>query len=178
MIGWLLLAGVILTGLYIGRLFSIVYLAPPVDVRAVHHDAESERPMDWSLVPLMVGAIAFGWLGSWLQATLAPTLGEIEPLPPLIDPRGLLAFALGAIGFGLAWWYFTRRAEAVAAGVGQPVAEREPTYRAAGWVSLLADAGYAVARSLSRVHSGGLARYALSSFIGLALILLIREAMR
>src|SRR6266851_9674024 len=113
-IGWLLLAGVILTGLYIGRLFSIVYLAPPVDVHAVHHDAESERPMNWSLVPLMVGAIAFGWLGSWLQATLAPPLGEIEALPPPIDPRGLLAFALGALGFGLAWWYFIRRAPAVA----------------------------------------------------------------
>src|SRR5713226_7336442 len=126
-IGWLLLAGVILTGLYIGRLFSIVYLAPPVDVHAVHHDAESERPMNWSLVPLMVGAIAFGWLGSWLQATLAPALGETEALPALIDPRGLLAFALGALGFGLAWWYFTRRAEAVAMAPGQPVAEGEPT---------------------------------------------------
>src|SRR6266851_1246225 len=112
-IGWLLLGGVILTGMYIGRLFSIVYLAPPVDVHAVHHDADSERPMNWSLVPLMVGAIAFGWLGSWLQATLAAPLGEIEALPPPIDPRGLLAFALGAVGFGLAWWYFTRRAEAV-----------------------------------------------------------------
>jgi len=177
-IGWLLLAGVILTGLYIGRLFSIVYLAPPVDVHAAHHDAQSERPMNWSLVPLMVGAIAFGWLGSWLQATLAPLLGEIEALPPPIDPRGLLAFALGAVGFGLAWWYFTRRAEAVAMAPGQPVAEGEPTYRAAGWVSVLADAGYAVARSLSRVQSGGLPRYAMGSFIGLALILLLREAIR
>ena len=177
-IGWLLLAGVILTGLYIGRLFSIVYLAPPVDVHAVHHDAESERPMNWSLVPLMVGAIAFGWLGSWLQATLAPPLGEIEALPPPTDPRGLLAFALGAVGFGLAWWYFTRSAEAVAMAPGQPVVEGEPTYRAAGWVSVLADAGYAVARSLSRVQSGGLPRYAMGSFIGLALILLVREAIR
>jgi NADH-quinone oxidoreductase subunit L len=177
-IGWLLLAGVILTGLYIGRLFSIVYLAPPVDVHAVHHDAESERPMNWSLVPLMVGAIAFGWLGSWLQGMLAAPLGEIEALPPLVDPRGLLAFALGAVGFGLAWWYFTRRAEAVALAAREPAEEREPTYRAAGWVNLLADAGYAVARSLSRVHSGGLPRYALGSFIGLALVLLLREAIR
>ena len=40
------------------------------------------------------------------------------------------------------------------------------------------EAGYAVARSLSRVHSGGLPRYALGSFIGLALIVLLREAMR
>ncbi len=87
-------------------------------------------------------------------------------------------FRLGAVGFGLAWWYFTRRAEAVAIAPGQPVAEGEPTYRAAGWVSVLADAGYAVARSLSRVQSGGLPRYAMGSFIGLALILLVREAIR
>jgi NADH-quinone oxidoreductase subunit L len=172
-IGWLLLGGVVLTGLYIGRLFSIVYLARPIDVHAVHHDADSERPMNWSLVPLIVGAIAFGWLGGWLQDRLATPLGELEALPPPIDPRGLLAFALGAVGFGLAWWYFTRRPTAVAI---TPQQEAEPSYRPAGWVSLLADAGYAVSGFLSRVHSGGLPRYALGSFIGLALILLVREA--
>jgi NADH-quinone oxidoreductase subunit L len=177
-IGWLLLGGVILTGLYIGRLFSIVYLAPPIDVHAVHHDADAERPMNWSLVPLIVGAIAFGWLGTWLQTRLEPALADMEALPPPIDPRGLLAFALGAVGFGLAWWYFTRRAEAVAAVPQQPRAEQEPSYRAAGWVSMLADAGYAVSSSLSRIHSGGLPRYALGSFIGLALILLVRVALR
>ena len=132
--------------------------------------------MNWSLVPLMVGAIAFGWLGSWLHSTLAASLGEVEALPSPLDLRGLLAFALGAVGFGLAWWYFTRRAAAVATRAGE--GECEPTYRAAGWVTVLADAGYAIARSLSRVHSGGLPRYALGSFIGLALIVLIREAMR
>jgi NADH-quinone oxidoreductase subunit L len=177
-IGWLLLAGVILTGLYIGRLFSIVYLAPAADAHAVHHDPESERPMNWSLVPLMIGAIAFGWLGSWLQTRLAAPLGEIEALPPPIDPRGLLAFALGAVGFGLAWWYFTRRASAGAPVLGQLAPEPEPTYGAAAWVGVLAEAGYAVARGLSRVHSGGLPRYALGSFIGLALIVLVREAIR
>ena len=39
-LGYLLLGGVVLTGLYIGRLFSIVYLAPVVDPHAVHHDAD------------------------------------------------------------------------------------------------------------------------------------------
>src|SRR5205085_6922338 len=52
-LGWLLLGGVILTGLYIGRLFAIVYMAPASDPHAVHHDADAERPMNWSLVPLM-----------------------------------------------------------------------------------------------------------------------------
>jgi NADH-quinone oxidoreductase subunit L len=172
-IGWLLLAGVILTGLYIGRLFSIVYLAPPIDVHAVHHDVDAERPMNWSLVPLIVGAISFGWLGTWLQAALGTSVGELEALPPLVDPRGLVAFVLGAVGFGLAWWYFTRRPD-----VSAPRDEPEPTYQAAAWVNVLAEAGYTVASSLARVQSGGLPRYALGSFIGLALILLVRVAWR
>jgi NADH-quinone oxidoreductase subunit L len=172
-VGWLLLASVILTGLYIGRLFTIVYLARPseADVHAVHHDASSERLMDWSLVPLAIGAIVFGYAAAYLQSVLAASLGEIEALPSPLDPRGWLAFALGAIGFGLAYWYFLRR-EAVA-GV-----EEEPSYRAATWVRAIADAGSAVASGLSRAHSGAFAAYALGSFIGVALILLARELAR
>jgi NADH-quinone oxidoreductase subunit L len=173
LVGWLLLAGVILTGLYIGRLFSIVYLARPVDAHAVHHDAQAEAPMNWSLVPLMVGSVVFGYLGSWLQARLAGPLGGTEALPPPIDLRGLLAFALGAIGFGLAYWLFTRRPQAAA----EPGYE-EPAYGATPWVRVLADAGCAVSGGLARVQSGVLATYALGSFIGLALLMLAREAWR
>jgi NADH-quinone oxidoreductase subunit L len=173
LIGYLLLGGVILTGLYIGRLFSIVYLASPQDAHAVHHDAASERPMNWSLVPLMVGAIAFGWLGGWLQARLAGPVGDTEVLPGLITPVGLLAFVLGAAGFAIAWWYFTQRPEAAVAG-----APAEPSYRAPGWVRAIADVGYAVSEALSRVQSGRLPQYALGSFIGLALIVLVREVAR
>src|SRR5207237_7634806 len=98
-------------------------------------------------------------------------LGEIEPLPGLFDPRGWIAFALGAIGFALAYWYFRSR-EALG-GV-----EDAPSYRAATWVRVIADAGNAVAGGLSRAHSGALATYALGSFIGVALILLVRELAR
>src|SRR5947209_2836195 len=75
-VGWLLLGGVILTGLYIGRLFAIVYLALARDPHAIHHDAATEQPMNWSLVPLMVGAIVLGYVGGWLQPRLAPALGD------------------------------------------------------------------------------------------------------
>jgi NADH-quinone oxidoreductase subunit L len=170
-IGWLLLGGVILTGLYIGRLFSIVYLAPIADPHAVHHDPESERPMNWSLVPLMGGAIAFGYLGYWLQGRLSSTLGDTEALPGPITVVGLVAFALGAIGFGLACWYFTR----------QPAAaedEQAPSYRPDAWVRAIAEAGYAAAMSLSRIHSGILPRYALGSLVGLAIIVLARVVAR
>jgi NADH-quinone oxidoreductase subunit L len=173
LVGGLLLGGVVLTGLYIGRLFSIVYVAPPVDPRAVHHDPASERLMNWSLVPLMIGAIAFGYVGDWLREHLGGLVGETEPLPSPLDPRGLLAFALGAAGFAIAWWYAIRRPAAAAAGA--PV---ETSYAAAAWVRAIAEAGYAVSSRLSRVQSGALATYVLSSFIGLGVVLLIREALR
>ncbi|MGI9146352.1 MAG: NADH-quinone oxidoreductase subunit 5 family protein [Chloroflexota bacterium] len=170
-IGWLLLGGVVLTGVYIGRLFSIVYLAPVVEPDAVHHDRASERPMNWSLVPLMGGAIAFGYLGLWLKDRLATVLDTAEGLPGPITPIGLAAFVLGAIGFGLACWYFGRQP-----APAQDV--REPTYRPDGWVRAIAEAGYATANGLSRIQSGVLPRYALGSLMGLAIIVLARLVVR
>jgi NADH-quinone oxidoreductase subunit L len=171
-IGWLLLGAVLLTGLYIGRLYSIVYVAATrQDAHAVHHDPETERPMNWSLVPLMVGSIAFGWLGGYLATHLEAVLGHIEPIPTLVSLSlpGLAAFALGAIGFGASWWYFVRRAEAAAAGPSMA-----PSYRATAWVRLIADAGYAAAGAISRVQSGLLPRYALASFLAISIVMLLR----
>ncbi|HLZ30237.1 MAG TPA: proton-conducting transporter membrane subunit [Chloroflexota bacterium] len=170
-VGVLLLGGVVLTGLYIGRLFAIVYLAPIVDPQAVHHDPESERPMDWSLVPLMVGAVAFGYLGYWLQGALVASLGQTEALQGPITAYGLVAFALGAGGFGVACWFFTTRA----AGAQD---EREPSYRPDVWVRAIAEAGYATSRGVSRIQSGVLPRYALGSLVGLAIIVLARVVAR
>ena len=173
-VGWLLLGGVLLTGLYIGRLFSIVYLAPAVDEHAVHHDSSSERLMDWALVPLAVGAIVFGYAGAWLSGLLNEPLGASEPLPGLVTLLGLAAFALGAIGFAISWWIVTQRPALAAA----PQPEVGSPYRAAPWVSALAKASYAVSDGLARVQSGLLARYALGSFVAVAVILLAREMSR
>jgi NADH-quinone oxidoreductase subunit L len=175
LIGWLLLGAVALTGLYIGRLFSIVYLAPASDPHAVHHDPDNERPMNWSLVPLMVGSIAFGWFGNWLSNAMAGPLGEVEPVPaPLsFSVLGGAAFALGALGFVAAWWLTTQRPSEAAAP-----ATADTSYRAAPWVQVIADAGYAVANGLSRVQSGLLARYAFGSFIAVAAIVLLRMTVR
>jgi NADH-quinone oxidoreductase subunit L len=176
-VGWLLLGGVILTGLYIGRLFSLVYLAAPADAHAVHHEPDSERFMNWALVPLMVGAIGLGYPGGWLQTQLGSVLGDTEALPGLITPIGLLAFALGAIGFGLAWWYFVAREPAAA--IARPSAEVEqPSYRPDAWVRAIAEAGSAAAGAVSRLQSGEMARYALGSFIGLAIIIVARVVAR
>jgi len=173
-VGWLLLGGVILTGLYIGRLYAIVYAADaPADAaHSVHHDADSERLMNWSLVPLMVGSIAFGWMGGWLASRLDGPAGHIEVIPTLIGltPAGLAAFALGAVGFAFAWWYFARRPS--------PVPGVEPEYRAAPWVAAIATLGYSVAGWLSRVHNGVLPRYALGSLLAFGVVVLARVLVR
>jgi NADH:ubiquinone oxidoreductase subunit 5 (subunit L)/multisubunit Na+/H+ antiporter MnhA subunit len=171
-IGYLLLGGVALTGLYIGRLFSIVYLAPPVDIHAVHHDASAERPMNWSLLPLIFGSITFGYLGGLLRTLMEPTLGEIEPLPGPLTVVGLVAFALGAIGFGAAWWFTVQRPRLQPA-VAQSAAEDQPSYRAAGWVRAIADLGSAISLAFSHLQSGLLARYAVGSLAGLAIVVLV-----
>jgi len=171
-VGWLLLLGVVLTGLYIGRLFTIVYMAPAGDPHAVHHDAASERLMDWSLVPLMVGAIAFGWLGSWLMGRLTGPLGDIEPLPSPFAITGWIAFILGAVGFGAAYWYALRQPGAAPARAGAT------SYAAAAWVAWIARGGYALSAGLARIQSGLLPVYAFGSLIALAVVLLAREFIR
>jgi len=169
-IGWILLLGVTLTGVYIGRLFGIVYLAPAADPHAVHHDESSERHMNWSIVPLMVGSVVMGYLGNWLRTVLEGPLGPIEALPPLLNVTGGLAFILGAVGFVSATWYVRRPSYAPAA--------TETSYRADPWVRAIAEAGYAAAGALSRIQSGVLPRYVFGSIVGVALILLVRVSLR
>jgi NADH-quinone oxidoreductase subunit L len=168
-LGWLLLGGAILTGAYIGRLFGMVYMAPAVDPHAAHHDPDAERPMNWSLVPLMVGAISLGWLGSWLSTVLSGPLDGAEPPPPF-SVTGGIAFILGAIGFVGLVWYILRPRPTVAAA--------ETSYRADAWVRGIADAGYAVAMRVSRAQSGLLARYVFASVLAVAVIFLIRVSLR
>jgi NADH-quinone oxidoreductase subunit L len=169
-IGWILLLGVTLTGIYIGRLFGIVYMAPAADPHAVHHDPSAERQMNWSIVPLMLGSIVLGYLGNWLRTVLTGPLGPIEPLPQVFNLTGGLAFTLGAVGFVAAVWYVRRPTYAAAPG--------EVSYRPDAWVRVIADAGYAAAGSLSRIQSGVLARYVFGSIIAAAAILLVRVSVR
>ena len=98
---------------------------------------------------------------------LADTLVDV---PPLFSLTGGLAFILGAIGFLGAAWYVQRPQAQVARG--------ETSYRPDSWVRAIAAGGYAVASGLSRVQSGLLARYAFGSILAMAIILLVRVAVR
>jgi NADH-quinone oxidoreductase subunit L len=177
-LGYLLLGGVVLTGLYIGRLYFRVYEIPGADPHTVHHDPPAERLMDSPLIPLIAASIVFGWLGGWLLGALTPVLGgtEGEP-PPLITPLGLIAFVLGLGGFAFQWWWNTRRAVAPAPAAAAQV-EKTPVSAAAPWVSAIANAGYAVTHALQRVQSGHLPLYAFGSLIALALITFLRVVAR
>jgi len=173
-LGYLLVAAVLLTGLYIGRLFFRVYEAEAVDTHAVHRDAPNERLMNAALLPLIVGSITFGWAGGWLLGALTPVFGGTEgALPPLISPLGLVAFALGLAGFLFQGWQVRRPMARPA-----PSAAPETAAGAEGWVTALASAGYAVTHALQRVQSGHLPRYAFGSFVALAIITLITVLVR
>jgi NADH-quinone oxidoreductase subunit L len=166
-LGWLLVLGVGLTGAYIGRLFAIVYMAPANDQHAVHHDPPAERPMNWSLIPLMVGSIVFGWVGYlWLPPLVSGAIGGIQPpLPPPLNVTGGIAFILGGVGFLGTAWYVLRPQAALTPS--------ETTYRPDAWVRAIADAGYAAAGSISRIQNGMLVRYAFASLLTVAVVLLV-----
>jgi NADH-quinone oxidoreductase subunit L len=169
-LGWLLVLAVTLTGAYIGRLFAIVYMAPARDPHAVHHDADAERPMNWSLVPLMIGSIVLGWAGYWLAPALAGPLGSVQSPPPPLTLIGGVAFILGAIGFLGAVWYVLRPQMVLPASI--------TSYRPDRWVRAIADGGYAVAGAVSRAQTGLLAMYASVMVLAVAIILIVRVSLR
>jgi NADH-quinone oxidoreductase subunit L len=169
-LGWLLVLAVTLTGAYIGRLFAIVYLAPADDPHAAHHDPSAERPMNWSLVPLMIGSVVLGWVGYWLAGALAGPLGSVQTPPPPLTLIGGVAFILGAIGFLAAAWYVLRPQAVLPSTI--------TSYRPDHWIRGIASGGYAVAAAVSRVQTGLLATYAFGMLLAIAVILLVRVNLR
>ncbi len=179
--GYVLLANVAITGLYIGRLFFRVYhgpVAPPAPAGdgarepAMHHDPAAERFMRWALVPLILAAVGAGYLAwptEWLQGVLRDGgVAESETVQAL-SATGLVAAALGLAGFGVSGWLQRRP-------VPEPLAAVPEAPAATGWVGAVAEASYAVARRLAGIQSGHLMRYALGSVVALGAILLVRVA--
>jgi NADH-quinone oxidoreductase subunit L len=164
-LGWLLVGAVFFTGLYCGRLFFGVFgaAAPPADAAPVHRpDALLILP----LLPLALGALALGWLGTPLAALLAPLLPnggtpDGEPFAMhLISNLGLVAGGLGLAGF-------------LAAGAWQKAtagAARLPSF-GLDWVPGAARLCGGIAAGVAGLHNGRLGFYLFTSLIGIAVIL-------
>jgi len=161
LIGWMLLGGTFVTGLYIGRLFFAVFHGKD-RVHPVHRPSSL---LLWPLVPLGVGALALGYLempGGALSAILGDAVAPPAEPVHLVTPLGLAAAALGLLGFGVAgWWMHQTKPGGVLA---------KP---AGGWVGAMAGMGRALAAQVATTHSGQLSRYVIATLVGTALILLL-----
>jgi NADH:ubiquinone oxidoreductase subunit 5 (subunit L)/multisubunit Na+/H+ antiporter MnhA subunit len=177
-LGWALVFGVLLSGLYIGRLFFATFygprhIAPPAaeaqrepsgahDGSGRHVHAISPT-LIWPLVPLAVGSILFGyvqWPLGGLAHVLAPALGNIE-LQSFATPTGLLAAALGVIGFAVAGALQTHRTAAI-----------RPLGEGYGWVDTASAASVGLARAFAGIQNGRAGRYAVATVLGFAAILI------
>jgi NADH-quinone oxidoreductase subunit L len=163
-LGYALLFGTLLTGLYTGRLHFGVFGA------AAHgggqHDGHGDGEhmihapdalLQLPLVPLALAAIGAGWLG----APLAHLLG-VEVAIHAISPLGLVAGALGLGGFLLAGLW-QRRAHGTA---------RLPDL-GLDWVPTAANLSAIGTGQIARLHDGRLFAYLFTAVVGIAALIVI-----
>jgi len=156
-LGYLLLGSVLLTGLYTGRLWFAVFLRADSQL----HTHAPDRLLQGPLVPLALGAVGLGWLGTALGTVLAPALGP-APAVHAVSGLGLVAGGLGLGGFLLAGAWVRAR------GSGA----RLPTL-SLPWVDAAASCANRAATGVARVHSGRLGGYLFTAMVGVAVILIV-----
>ncbi len=161
LLAWSLIAGALLSGMYIGRLFFATFYAPPPDEPRHLHPVSPT--LIWPLLPLAIGSLTFGFaqfpLGG-LGHVLEPALGPGEMLS-LSSPAGIVAAWLGLLGFIVGTRWRVRRDEGA-----RPLPERY------GWVDWASSVSVAVAEGFARVQNGRTGRYVLATVLGFAAILL------
>ncbi|MBV8083602.1 MAG: hypothetical protein JO247_02190, partial [Chloroflexi bacterium] len=156
-LGWLLVLGALLSGLYMGRLFFATFFGRP---SADHHVHSVSRLLTWPLVPLALGALLFGF-AEFPLGGLGSVLGGVLEMPESVGaftPAGLLAAVLGLGGFLFAGWWQSRRGLTVA-------------YDGPGWVDRTAHVGANFAAACAAVQNGRAGRYVLATVLGFAAIL-------
>lgn len=181
-LAWLLVIGVFLSGLYIGRLFFATFFVQPRRWRTAHGEAENtaepeHEPVEshtgrhshrvagtltWPLLPLAIGSLLFGYaqfpLGG-LGHILAPALGTVD-VQTFATTQGLIAAALGIVGFLIAGAWQLRREVAI-----------KPRPEGYGWVDWAAGASVSVANGVASIQNGRAGRYVLALVLGFAAIL-------
>ena len=107
-----------LTALYMFRLIFKVFFGNPQDPALYEHAHESPPVMTVPMWILAVLSVTVGWLGwgeesSLFHRFLAPTLGHLEIVPPMVEKEGglgliLLSVAAGLAGIWLAYQMFLK----------------------------------------------------------------------
>jgi NADH-quinone oxidoreductase subunit L len=161
LLGWLLLAAVLLTGLYAGRLFFGVFGPAPRE-RAPGELHLPDRLLVWPMLPLAAGALLLGWAGAPLASLLGQPYAAQLLAPHLLSPSGLGAGALGLLGFCAAFLW-----QRAAAG------EARLPMLGVDWVPRAAGVGRAMGRAVASLHNGRLGLYMFASVLGIGLILLM-----
>jgi NADH-quinone oxidoreductase subunit L len=157
-LGWSLVLSVLLTGLYIGRLYAAVFSGPA-------RGAPAHRPaalMAVAMAPLGAAALLAGyvaWPDNALGRVLAPSIGT-APGPHLVSATGVVAAALGLLGF------------AAGARLGRAVSDQSSASAAPpSWVERGARLVAGGSALVARLHDGRVGRYVLSATLGVAFLL-------
>lgn len=157
----MLMAGVVLTGAYTGRLWWGIFHG--AEGEASHHakdHAGHTGAFDLPLIPLALGAIGLGYLeaGTHGLSTILGTAVKHAPEVHLMPTGlGLSAFGLGLFGVGIGVWL------ARTAQKGLPVPGGELSSSVLGEFR-------AIPEGVAAVHNGTVGRYLVATVVGTALI--------
>ncbi len=160
-LAWLLVIGVLLSGWYIGRLFFATFHGKASQAAGERQLHPISRLLTWPLVPLAAGSVLFGYVNfpsGWLARLLVPTTSA-STSQPFITGAGVVALALGLIGFAGAGWWEQRQARSVAA-LPRP-----------SWTDWAGAASVKLSTSVAAIQNGRTGRYVLATVLGLAVIL-------
>ncbi|HEX6811950.1 MAG TPA: NADH-quinone oxidoreductase subunit L [Planctomycetota bacterium] len=161
-LGGLLLLGVVLTGLYTGRLWFAVFGRSDSTLHAHAPGACMTLP----LAVLALGACGLGWLGPQLGALLQGSLFlDALGTPPAVhawSSLGALAGALGAGGFLIAGLWVRK----AGSGACMPAL-------VVPWIDATRDLSALAARRVAGVHDGRLVGYLFCCVVGTGLTMLL-----
>ncbi|WP_406566997.1 NADH-quinone oxidoreductase subunit L [Actinoallomurus rhizosphaericola] len=199
-LGWLALIGAGITAYYMSRLMFMTFFGEPRWDEDVHpHESPKVMTVPLILLAIgSVAGGAFLILGDRFAKFLAPVVGEPEASHRLITPYTGIVFALMVVGVGLAYVQYLRRPVPRTAPAGNPAVTfaRKDLYGDALNESLLMRPGQWLTRltvffdnrgvdgvvnglaaliggtsgRVRRVQTGFVRSYALSMFVGAALV--------
>lgn len=161
--GYTLLAGALITGLYSGRLYFTVFHGElKTDPHHFHKPATS---MIAPLAPLALGALLAGYIevpsGAFSHFLAGSGVLQAPHEPAhLFSMMGVIAGALGIAGFALSAFWPKRPSQKAILGP-------------APWVDFILDELSSVVKGLARWHSGSISRYVLMTFVGTLVVLFL-----